>query len=79
MMTMTTCREVIRLIFLHLCAEFFPCSSFLTYFIRIDIADRERQDEERAKSIIRKAKVEDDEYKNASEEHTYYRLNSTHN
>lgn len=33
----------------------------------------DKVDEDKTKDVIRKAKVEDDEYKNASEEHTYYR------
>lgn len=30
-------------------------------------------DDEQTRAVISKAKVEDDEYKNTSEEHTYYR------
>lgn len=30
-------------------------------------------DNDKTKYVVRKTKVEDDEYKNASEEHTYYR------
>ncbi|XP_065203115.1 ATP-dependent helicase brm-like isoform X2 [Planococcus citri] len=39
--------------------------------------DRDRMDESRTKDVIRKAKVEDDEYKNANEEHTYYSIAHT--
>lgn len=36
--------------------------------------DSKSTDNDKAKEVIQKAKVEDDEYKNTSEEHTYYRL-----
>lgn len=36
--------------------------------------DRDRMDESRTKDVLRKAKVEDDEYKCSTEEHTYYRF-----
>ncbi|XP_065202229.1 ATP-dependent helicase brm-like [Planococcus citri] len=41
--------------------------------------DRDREDEHSVKEVIRKAKVEDDEYKNANEteEHTYYSIAHT--
>ncbi|XP_065202228.1 ATP-dependent helicase brm-like [Planococcus citri] len=42
-----------------------------------DAEGKERTEESRAKAVLRKAKVEDDEYKNASEEHTYYSIAHT--
>ncbi|KAM7249224.1 hypothetical protein ACFE04_019451 [Oxalis oulophora] len=39
--------------------------------------DKEKSSEDKAKDVIRKAKVEDDEYKTTSEEHTYYSIAHT--
>lgn len=39
--------------------------------------DTKQSDEERAREVIKKAKVEDDEYKSATEEHTYYSIAHT--
>jgi len=36
------------------------------------LTDTDEIPEEKANEVIQKAKVEDDEYKNQSEEHTYY-------
>lgn len=35
--------------------------------------DKDKTSENKVKDVIHKAKVEDDEYKTTSEEHTYYR------
>lgn len=40
-------------------------------------SDTKQSDEERAREVIKKAKVEDDEYKSSTEEHTYYSIAHT--
>lgn len=56
---------------------FYVYNCFLCYTAKDKSSHYGRTEEEKAKDVIKKAKVEDDEYKTTTEEQTYYSIAHT--